>query len=125
KPGSQAVEALVAYLELFDTSPPGSAAVDSSAVNRGRQVFERLKCSKCHRPPTYTNVGTYDVGLQDETGQGFYNPPSLKGLQHRSSFLHDNRAATLSRALELHQPVATRSLRGTDHADLLSFLLSL
>ncbi|MFP6737764.1 MAG: hypothetical protein VCD34_03380, partial [Planctomycetota bacterium] len=91
----------------------------------GRQVFERLKCSKCHRPPTYTSVGTYDVGLQDETGQGSYNPPSLKGLQHSSRFLHDNRAASLSRALELHQPASTRSLRGTDHSDLLSFLLSL
>ena len=125
KPEPRAVEALVAYLELFDTSPAGSAAVDSSAVARGRQVFERLKCSKCHRPPTYTSVGTYDVGLQDETGQGSYNPPSLKGLQHRSRFLHDNRAASLSRALELHQPASTRSLRGTDHSDLLSFLLSL
>ena len=111
--------------DSFDTSPPAIATGDRAAVNRGGKVFERLKCSKCHRPPTYTSVGTYDVGLQDETGQGSYNPASLKGLQHRSNFLHDNRAATLSSALELHQPVATRSLRGTDHADLLSFLLSL
>lgn len=125
KPEARTVEALVAYLEMFDTAPPGNPAGNKAAVNRGRQVFERLKCSNCHRPPTYTSVGTYDVGLQDETGQGSYNPPSLKGLQHRRRFLHDNRAENLSRALELHQPVSSRSLRGTDHSDLLSFLLSL
>ena len=125
KPGTPTIEALVAYLELFDTIPPGRPTGNKAAANRGRLVFERLKCGKCHRPPTYTSVGTYDVGLQDETGQSSYNPPSLKGLQHRSRFLHDNRAATLSRALELHQPASTRSLRGTDHSDLLSFLLSL
>ena len=125
KPGAATVEALVAYLELFDSVPPGSTDKNKAAVDRGRLVFERLKCEKCHRPPSYTTVGTYDVGLQDETGQSSYNPPSLKGLQHRSRFLHDNRAGTLSRALELHRPASTKSLRGTDQSDLLSFLLSL
>ena len=125
KPGAPTIEALVAYLELFDTIPPGRPVGNKAAVDRGRLVFERLKCGQCHRPPTYTSVGTYDVGLADETGQSSYNPPSLKGLQHRGRFLHDNRAKTLSRALELHRPASTGSLRGTDQSDLLSFLLSL
>jgi len=125
KPEAASVEALVAYLELFDSVPAGSPGKNTAAVDRGRLVFERLKCGKCHRPPSYTTAGTYDVGLQDETGQSSYNPPSLKGLQHRSRFLHDNRAETLARALELHRPASTRDLPAKDLSDLLSFLLSL
>ncbi len=125
KPEAKVVEALVAYLELFDAAPPVSPAGNKAALGRGQAVFERLKCGKCHRPPTYTSVGTYDVGLKDETGQGSYNPPSLNGLQHRGRFLHDNSAETLSRALELHRPAAMKSLRGAERADLLKFLLSI
>jgi len=125
KPEAKVVEALVAYLELFDASPPVIPTGNKAALGRGQAVFERLKCGKCHRPPTYTSVGTYDVGLKDETGQGSYNPPSLNGLQHRGRFLHDNSAATLSRALELHRPAAMKNLRGAERADLLKFLLSI
>ena len=125
KPKAKVVEALVAYLELFDTAPPVIPTGNKAALRRGQDVFERLKCGKCHRPPTYTSVGTYDVGLKDETGQGSYNPPSLNGLQHQGRFLHDNSAETLSRALELHRPTAMKSLRGTERADLLRFLLSI
>ena len=125
KPKAKVVEALVAYLELFDTAPPVIPTGNKAALRRGQDVFERLKCGKCHRPPTYTSVGTYDVGLKDETGQGSYNPPSLNGLQHRGRFLHDNSAATLSRALELHRPAAMKNLRGAERADLLKFLLSI
>ena len=125
KPEAKVVEALVAYLELFDAAPPVIPTGNKAALGRGQAVFERLKCGKCHRPPTYTSVGTYDVGLKDETGQGSYNPPSLNGLQHRGRFLHDNSAATLSRALELHRPAAMKNLRGAERADLLKFLLSI
>lgn len=125
RPESAVIESLVAYLELFDTAAPGSRAKNAAAVNRGKKVFERLECGKCHRPPTYTSVGTYDVGLQDETGQGSYNPPSLRGIRHRSRFLHDNRAGTLSRALDLHRPASMKGLPDTGRSDLLSFLLSL
>ncbi len=125
KPGAPTVEALVAYLERFDSLPAGRQDRDKAAVDRGRLVFERLKCGKCHRPPNYTSVGTYDVGLEDESGQSSYNPPSLRGLQHRYRFLHDNRAGSVSRALELHRPASTRNLPAEDLSDLLNFLLSL
>ena len=125
KPAAAVVEALVAYLELFDTAPPGSVEQNRAAVKRGSGVFDRLKCGKCHRPPTYTTAGSYDVGLADETGQSSYNPPSLRGLPHRGWFLHDNRTRSLSRALELHRPAAMKDLPDTARSDLLSFLLSL
>ena len=125
KPEAPVVEALVAYLELFDTAPPGSVEQNRAAVKRGSDVFERLKCGKCHRPPAYTTAGSYDVGLADEAGQDSYNPPSLRGLPHRDRFLHDNRARSLSRALELHRPAAMKDLPDTARSDLLSFLLSL
>ena len=63
--------------------------------------------------------------ILDEAGQDSYNPPSLRGLPHRGRFLHDNRARSLSRALELHRPAAMKDLPDTARSDLLSFLLSL
>lgn len=125
KPEAPVVEALVAYLELFDKPAPASTEQDQAAVKRGSVIFRRLNCGKCHRPPAYTTVGSYDVGLSDEAGQGSYNPPSLRGLRHRARFLHDNRTRSISGALELHRPGSMKNLSGMDRSDLLSFLLSL
>ena len=125
KPEAPVVEALVAYLELFDKPAPASTEQDQAAVKRGSVIFRRLNCGKCHRPPAYTTVGSYDVGLSDEAGQSSYNPPSLRGLRHRARFLHDNRTRSISGALELHRPESMKNLSGMDRSDLLSFLLSL
>ena len=61
----------------------------------GRRVFEQRKCAACHVAPEYTSSGRYDVGLKDEVGHHEFNPPSLRGVSNRDSFLHDGRAGSL------------------------------
>ena len=35
------------------------------------------------------------MGLKDEVGHHEFNPPSLRGVSNRDSFLHDGRAGSL------------------------------
>jgi hypothetical protein len=109
-------------LYLFSLEAPRNPAPSPAAlVARGRDIFIRETCVKCHVPPDYTNgkltlaqgfqlpadhpngsdvvhfsVGT-DPGLALKTrkGTGFYKVPSLRGLWYRPALLHDASAATL------------------------------
>jgi hypothetical protein len=98
---------------------PNPPAAELAA--RGRVIFRRETCVECHVPPNYTSgkltlaqgftppadhpnqadifkvsVGT-DPGLAMRTrkGTGFYKIPSLRGVWHRSSLLHDGSVASL------------------------------
>lgn len=94
---------------------------ERSVVARGKGVFERIGCGRCHLKPLYTNnrltpvdgfavpaahfgkyemieysVGT-DPGLSLETrrGTGYYKIPSLQGVWYRGPFEHNGSVATL------------------------------
>ncbi|GIW94375.1 MAG: hypothetical protein KatS3mg110_2416 [Pirellulaceae bacterium] len=85
--------ALVAYLKSLKPPPALDAArgvVDRQNVEKGREVFERRGCKRCHAPPTYTTPDTYDVGLVDQRDNRRFNPPSLLGVSQRGPYLHDN-----------------------------------
>jgi hypothetical protein len=111
--------ALSLYLYSL-TPPPNPNRFDESAA-RGKAIFERLGCVRCHTPPLYTNnkltpvdgftvppdhpdresivdfsVGT-DPGLSLETrrGTGFYKVPSLQGVWYRGPLQHSGQVATL------------------------------
>ncbi|MFL2871575.1 MAG: cytochrome c peroxidase [Pirellulaceae bacterium] len=95
-------------------------------IERGSQLFETLKCSKCHAPPTYTTVNTYDVGIRDEHGLKDFNPPSLRGVSQRYGLFHDNRAADVRAVLEDHaHPDDTINLSEKDLESLIHFLESI
>ena len=95
-------------------------------IKRGSQLFETLKCSECHAPPTYTTVNTYDVGIQDEHGLKDFNPPSLRGVSQRYGLFHDNRAADVRAVLEDHaHPDGSISLSKSDLEALIHFLESI
>jgi hypothetical protein len=101
---------------------PGNPDLPPAAlVERGREIFVRETCVKCHVQPNYTSgeltvargfdlpvnhpnrsdivdvcVGT-DPGLAMRTrkGTGLYKIPSLRGLWYRPVLLHDGSAANL------------------------------
>lgn len=94
------VRALTAYLRTLRPPPSRSearrrAAGEDAKAERGRRVFERRDCGRCHESPTFTSPEAYDVGLRDEAGRDRFNPPSLRGVAERDSFFHDGRAADL------------------------------
>ncbi len=121
--------ALAAYLHTLQPPPAIASArgtLNTEAIDRGRAVFENIGCVDCHQPNEYTTPATYNVGLEDETGQSEFNPPSLLGLSQRETFFHDGRAAGLQDVLKSadHGELA-KSLSEPMRADLRAFLQSL
>jgi YVTN family beta-propeller protein len=128
KPDPEQVRAIAAYLRTLE--PPPSLdrltqRVDRAAVRRGRELFDRQGCARCHAAPTYTSARTYDVGLQDQAGKRQFNPPSLRGVSQGGPFFHDNRAATLEAVFTRHRHQLKQELTKEELKDLLSFLRSL
>jgi len=122
------VEQLVSFLKTLKT-PPSIDKVrgtyDAAAVERGRQLFEKRQCVKCHTPPVYTTPKIYDVGLKDELDHERFNPPTLRGVGYRSSFFHDSRAKQLSDVFSIHGHQLSEPLEAKELQDLLHFLRSL
>lgn len=90
--------AIARFLETLKAPPSLLEArgnLDDTLAEKGRHVFRREGCQKCHKEPYYTTEETFDVGLTDSAGNKEFNPPTLLGLSQRDTFLHDNSAATV------------------------------
>ncbi len=108
-------------LYIYSLQPPENPNQPNALSARGKLVFEREGCGRCHTPPLYTNnkltpvdgfvlrpdhpqaadiiphsVGT-DPGLALYTrrGTGLYKVPSLKGVWYRGPLEHSGSVATL------------------------------
>jgi cytochrome c peroxidase len=96
-------EALVAYLFTLPLPPPLSEAREEPHNHdalRGKLLFTKLGCNECHRAPLLTSPDEYDVGLEDESGQRKFNPPTLHGVSQRDHFFHDGSAGSLVEVLD-------------------------
>ncbi len=122
------VDDLVAYMRSL-APPPALGLVsgnrDKVSIERGRAVFERERCHRCHAPPSYTTTATYDVGLKDELGQSKFNPPALRGVSQRDALFHDNRAGSLEDVVRKFRHQLRDELSDDDASALLAFLRSL
>jgi cytochrome c peroxidase len=119
---------LKAYLETLSppsriVTQPGGA--DSRAVAGGRTVFQERKCASCHALPEYTSGDRYDVGLSDEVGNREFNPPSLRGVSSRDSFLHDGRARSLEEVFQREKHPRGLVLSPREITELVAFLKTL
>ena len=79
----------------------------------------------CHVAPEYTSPGRYDVGLSDEVGNREFNPPSLRGVSSRDSFLHDGRARSLEEVFQKEKHPRGLTLSPREVTDLVAFLKTL
>jgi YVTN family beta-propeller protein len=121
EPSDEQVAALAAFVRSLQ--PPPTRAPDESAA--GQKVFDELGCGRCHTPPSYTSAGAFDVGISDENGHRMFNPPSLRGIDQRDHYFHDNRAATLADVFRKQQHQLPRKLTGNEIELLVAFLRSL
>lgn len=129
-PSDEQVKAIGQFVRSLNPPPPIDqlrGRQDDARVGRGRAVFDRLRCARCHAPPVYTTPRTYDVGLEDKLGKTQFNPPSLRGVGQRGPYyFHDNRAKTLADVFRTHNhKLPTGELDKCDLDDLLAFLRSL
>lgn len=123
-PGDEAACAVAAYLCTLPPAPP-RAERDTEAVERGRAVFATRRCERCHTPPSYTSSRAYDVGLTDEVGNMFFNPPTLRGVSQRGALFHDSRARSIEEVITRFRHPDKVEISERDAADLAAFLRSL
>jgi hypothetical protein len=124
------VEALTSFISSLEPAPGITAARDertlkAAAIERGRQVFRSHKCDGCHAPPRYTSTISFDVGLRDEAGRYYFNPPSLLGVSQRAPYFHTAQAATIREVLLDLNHDGAASLEPDQIDDLIEFLRSL
>ncbi|HEY8378823.1 MAG TPA: hypothetical protein VIK91_20165, partial [Nannocystis sp.] len=91
----QRVLAMAAWL---DSLRPPDVVVDNAAAARGRHVFTRAGCDRCHSGPAWTRqevlplsqLGTDPARAAGQTG---YKIPGLLGLWWSAPYLHDGGVA--------------------------------
>lgn len=149
------VNAVADYMRLLRLPKRGAAAEDA----RGRALFTAAQCGSCHVPslrtrpdypieslagidaPIFSDLLVHDMGAQfsdglsdSEAGPSEWKTAPLLGLRHLPRYLHDGRADTLERAIELHgEPDSEafesvgkfRALGAADRAALLRFVSAL
>jgi cysteine-rich repeat protein len=118
--------AILAFTEFMQLLAEPPATAWSREARRGRSVFKKVKCHKCHvdryrtrdvpiaalrnrRVRAYTDLLLHNMGpvLADGIRQGnaegyeFRTPP-LWGVRHSAPYLHDGRAATIEDAIVAH-----------------------
>lgn len=108
-------------LWLYSLEPPPNPNPFDEKAARGKVIFEREECVRCHEPPLYSNnkltpvdgfevpedhpeaqhVIPFSVGtdptlaLTTRRGTGLYKVPSLRGVWYRGPLSHDGSVATL------------------------------
>lgn len=124
------IDALTAFVSSLEPAPGITAAREEleqkvAAIERGRQVFRGHKCDGCHAAPLYSSSLSFDVGLRDEAGRHYFNPPSLLGVSQRAPYFHTGEAATLREVLLDFNHDGASSLEEEQIDDLVEFLRSL
>jgi DNA-binding beta-propeller fold protein YncE len=68
----------------------------SESAQRGKQVFDKAKCSKCHAGEYFTNMKKYDVGTgRDKEAGTAFDVPTLVEIWRTAPYLHDGRALSI------------------------------
>jgi DNA-binding beta-propeller fold protein YncE len=98
EPQGSEVADFVAYLQTL--RPPRSLPLrpaEAAMRQRGAEHFAgKAGCASCHRPPTFQDGKTHDVGTgTSQDVQQRFDTPSLRGVARTAPFLHDGRAAAL------------------------------
>lgn len=134
---SAKLPALQFYQLALPAPTPPAGTFDSSAAQRGKQVFEsKARCATCHVPPTYTEPGwnmhtAQEIGIDDFQARRApdkrYRTSPLKGLwtHQKGGFYHDGRFATLGDVVNHYDAHLGLSLAGQEKRDLIEYLKSL
>ncbi|MCR9294484.1 MAG: c-type cytochrome, partial [bacterium] len=132
EPSPNMIRAIATYVAAL-ASPPslrearlehGPSA--EGQLERGRRLFSELGCADCHSGERLTSGEAYDVGLWDENGMRWFNPPSLVSVsQRQTSLLHDARAKSLRDVFEREQHQLSKPLGEQELDDLVRYLKSL
>lgn len=74
----------------------------SEKAQKGRKVFEQLRCGDCHNGPYYTDGKLYRIGTDIEFEAG-WDTPTLREVWRTGPYLFDGRAETMQEVFEVHK----------------------
>ncbi len=102
----------------------------SPAAKRGKSVYAKASCIRCHSGPYYTDGKIYDVGVgPDELGIKQFVTPPLREVWRTAPYLFDGRAVTMREVLTTDNPEdrhgVTSNLTEQEINDLIEYILSL
>ena len=110
----------------------------SARAQRGKSVFAKAKCGKCHAEDSkgpggerlWTDLAKYDVGLGVATESGrMFDTPTLAECWRTAPYLYDGRALTMREVLTVCNPDdthgETKNLTDEEIDDLAEYVLSL
>jgi len=132
--------ALLQYQLSLHTPPPPAGSFDPAAANRGQQLFNGAAgCSRCHIPPTYTDVNTganppflhtpAEVGTEpvyaSRSATGLYRTTPLRALWQHPPYFHDGSAPDLLAVVNHYNTLFTLGLTDQQKSDLVEFLKTL
>lgn len=127
-PQESDAKAIDAYLKSLE--PVQSPFSDREAIQRGKVVFEKAECSRCHSGPNLTDLKSYNVGtgVGQQSDQEF-DTPTLVEIWRTAPYLYDGHAATLEEVIgkfnsdDRHGK--THQLTEEERSNLVAYLLSL
>lgn len=113
---------------LMDLKPvPSPYLVDgelSEKAQRGRKVFEKLKCDECHSGPYYTDMKMHRIGEDIEFESG-WDTPTLREVWRTAPYLFDGRAATMKEVFTVHKHGIDKKVSDKEMDELVEYVNSL
>jgi cytochrome c peroxidase len=69
----------------------------SRAARRGKRVFKKAGCARCHPAPLFVDMQMHDVGTAKDLDEGRkFDTPTLVEVWRTAPYLYDGRAATMA-----------------------------
>ena len=106
---------VISYDAPIDRYLAGDVTALSAQSRRGFEVFERVGCMQCHRPPHFRDGGFHNTGVarrlgEDEQGRftisrrqddlRAFKTATLREVQRTAPYAHSGRLATLEAVVE-------------------------
>ena len=133
--------ALRAYQFSLEAPAPPPGSFDQAAAARGADLFRGVaRCATCHRPPTFTDVGSSrrampklhapaETGMEpvyaSRSATGAYRTTPLRGIWQHPPYFHDGSAADLAAVVAHYDTMLSLGLTAAQQSDLVEFLKSL
>lgn len=115
-----------AYLKVLHPVP-SPLLVDgelSDKAQKGKKIFEQLKCDNCHSGPYYTDMKMHRIGNDIEFEKG-WDTPTLREVWRTAPYLFDGRAATMEDVFKEHKHGIDKKLSKSELEELVEYVNSL
>ena len=96
----------------------------SDKAKKGRKVFEKFSCDRCHSGPYYTDMKMHRIGEDVEFEKG-WDTPTLREVWRTAPYLFDGRAATMREVFEVHKHGIESNITATELDQLVEYVNSL